>query len=543
MRRAVARAVGFAVPLAFLSVFFAYPVAAILGRGLVPLGRIDLGPLRDVATDPGIRRVGWFTLWQATVSTALTLVVGIPGAYVLARYRFPGKAVVRALVTVPFVLPTVVVGAAFVALLGSGGPLGGLGLDRSVTAILVAHVFFNYAVVVRTVGTFWASLDQRKADAARVLGASTLQVWRHVTLPLLAPAIAAAASIVFLFTFSSFGVIVILGGPSRATLEVEIWRQATQLINLPAAAALALVQMAAVISLLVVLGRIQTRRAVTQRLVAARDSARPPAGPLQWSMLLGNLALMAVLLATPLVVLALRSVRVAGSFGTAFYRELAKSGRHSTLFVPPLEAVRNSVVFAAIATLIALVVGGLAAVFIASRPSRSGALLDTLLMLPLGTSAVTVGFGFLIALDEPPLDLRSKPILIPIAHAVVAVPFVVRSVVPVLRSIDPHLREAAAMLGAAPGRVWREIDLPMVRRAFAVAAGFAIAVSLGEFGATVFIARPDYPTVPVAIYRFLGRPGAANFGQAMALSTILMALTAVAMLAVERVRVRDLGDF
>lgn len=541
--RSLVRTVGFAVPFAFLGVFFAYPVVAIMGRGLVPRGRIELGPLMDLVADSGMRRVAWFTLWQATVSTVLTLAVGLPGAYVLARYKFPGKAAVRALITVPFVLPTVVVGAAFVAVLGSGGPFAGLGLERSVAAILLAHVFFNYAVVVRTVGTFWAGLDPQRGEAARVLGASRWQVWWHVTLPLLAPAIAAAASIVFLFTFSSFGVIVILGGPSRATLEVEIWRQATQMIDFPAAAALALVQMAAVIGLLVALGRIQARRAVTQRLVAARDASRPPRGARQWAMLLGNLGLMVALLATPLAVLALRSVRVAGSFGTAFYRELAESGRRSTLFVPPLEAVRNSILFAAIATVIALVVGGIASVLIASRPSRGGALLDTLLMLPLGTSAVTVGFGFLIALDAPPLDLRSKPILIPIAHAVVAIPFVVRSVVPVLRSIDPRLREAAAMLGAAPGRVWREIDLPMVRRAFAVAAGFAIAVSLGEFGATVFIARPDYPTIPVAIYRFLSRPGELNFGQAMALSTILMLLTAAAILAVERVRVRDLGDF
>ncbi len=539
----LARSAGLAVPLAFLGVFFAYPVVAILGRGLVPRGRLDLAPLVDIVVDRGMRRVAWFTLWQAAVSTVMTLAVGLPGAYVLARYDFRGRSVVRALVTVPFVLPTVVVGSAFVALLGSGGPLGGFGLERSVTAILVAHVFFNYAVVVRTVGTFWAGLDPRRAEAARVLGASKWRVWWNVTLPLLAPAIAAAASIVFLFTFSSFGVIVILGGPTRATLEVEIWRQATQLIDLPAAAALALVQMTAVVGVLVVLGRFQARRAVTQRLVGASDSARPPRGARQWAMLIANLGLMGALLLTPLAVLALRSVRVAGSFGLAFYRELAESGRNSTLFVPPLEAVRNSLVFAVIAASIALVVGGVASVLIAGKPSRGGALLDTLLMLPLGTSAVTVGFGFLIALDKPPLDLRSEPVLIPIAHAVVAIPFVVRSVVPVLRSIDPRLREAASVLGAAPGRVWREVDLPMVRRGFAVAAGFALAVSLGEFGATVFIARPDYPTIPVAIYRFLGRPGTLNFGQAMALSTILMALTATAILAVERVRVRDLGDF
>jgi thiamine transport system permease protein len=164
-------------------------------------------------------------------------------------------------------------------------------------------------------------------------------------------------------------------------------------------------------------------------------------------------------------------------------------------------------------------------------------------MLPLGTSAVTVGFGFLIALDKRPLDLRTSAALIPIAHAIVAIPFVVRAMVPVLRSIDPRVRDAAATLGASPARVWREVDLPVVARALTVAAGFAAAVSLGEFGATVFIARPDTPTIPVAIYRLLGRPGSANFGQAMALSTLLMLVTAVVALAVERARPARATEF
>lgn len=537
-----ARAARVAVPLAFLAIFFAYPVAAILGRGLAPEGHLDLGPIGDVVTHPGLRRVAWFTLWQAAVSTGLTLLIALPGAYVLARYDFPGRRVVRALVTVPFVLPTVVVGSAFLALLGPGGPLGGLGIGRGVWAVLLAHVFFNYAVVVRTVGTFWAGLDPRRQEAARVLGASRWRAFREVTLPLLAPSIAAAASIVFLFTFTSFGVVLVLGGSRLATLEVEVWRQTTQLLDLSTAAALALVQMAAIVAVLVVFGRLQERRAVTQRLVAAADTARRPRGR-QWLTVAANLAVMAALLGAPLAVLVARSLRGSdGGYGFASYRALREVGRTSTLFVPPLEAVRNSIVFGLIATTIALVVGGLASVVVAGRPSRGRRALDTLLMLPLGTSAVTIGFGFLVALDSPPLDLRSKPILIPIAHAVVAVPFVVRAVAPALRSIEPRLREAAGVLGASPWRVWREVDLPIVRRALAIGAGFAMAVSLGEFGATAFIARPDYPTVPVAIFRFLGRPGSGNFGQAMAMSTILMALTAVAILAVERVRVRDLGE-
>jgi thiamine transport system permease protein len=210
--------------------------------------------------------------------------------------------------------------------------------------------------------------------------------------------------------------------------------------------------------------------------------------------------------------------------------------------VSPWTALRNSLVFAAIAAVVALLVGGLASAVIASRPGRATRTMDVLLMLPLGTSAVTVGFGFLLAFDAPPFDLSTTALIIPLAHAVVAIPFVVRVVVPALRSIDPRLRDAATVLGAPPGRVWREVDLPLVGRAFVVAAGFCVAVSLGEFGATLFVARPDTPTIPIAIQRFLTRPGDINAGQALAMATMLMALTAVIVLAIERVRLRDLGD-
>jgi thiamine transport system permease protein len=212
------------------------------------------------------------------------------------------------------------------------------------------------------------------------------------------------------------------------------------------------------------------------------------------------------------------------------------------LFVPPWEAIRNSLEFAALAGVIAVAVGGLASVVIASRPGRATRAMDTLLMLPLGTSAVTVGFGFLVALDRWPLDLRAKVVLVPLAQAVVAIPFVIRAAVPALRSIDPRLRDAASVLGAAPGRVWREVDLPIAMRAFVVGFGFAVAVSLGEFGATLFVARPDSPTIPIAISRFLARPGALNIGQAMAMSTVLMFVTGLIVLAIEYLQARELGE-
>ena len=527
------RAALLAPPVAFLAAFFAWPVANIIGEGLRGDHGWDLSGFGDVLGDADLRGVAWFTFWQAAASTALTLVLALPAAHVLARYEFRGRRIVQAVVTVPFVLPTVVVGAAFVALLGPTSPIG-VDLHGTVWAILLAHAFFNHAVVVRTVGGLWELLDPRTEEAARVLGASPWAAIRTVTLPALRPAVASAALITFLFTFTSFGVVRLLGGPSNSTLEVEIYRQTADLLNLPVASVLAILQLVAVGTLLVVQGRLARRWSGTA--VKLRPAPRRRArGWREQAWVRGNLVVLAIVLVTPLVVLAERSFRTGDGWGLAAWRALGEQSGTTGLFVPPLEALSNSLRFAAVATVVAVVLGGMAAAALARSTGRPGQAVDVVLLLPLGTSAVTVGFGFLIALDEP-VDLRANPWLIPLAQAVVALPFVVRTMTPVLRSIDVRLREAAAVLGASPARAWREVDLPLVLRALLISAGFAFAISLGEFGATTVIARADTPTVPVAIDRLLGRPGLLNGGQAFALSTILMVCTAAAVLLVDRVR-------
>ncbi len=525
------RRIAFVVPLVFLGVFFVYPVVTILGRGLWPGGALDLDPLASVWTDGSLRSVVWFTLWQAALSTALTLALGIPGAYVLSRLEFPGRRVIRTLVTVPFVLPTVVVGSAFL----------GLGVEPSVGAIVLAHVFFNYAVVVRTVGALWSNLDPHQEDAARVLGASRTRAFLAVTLPALRPAILAATAITFLFTFTSFGVILVLGPPTRATIETEIYRQTAQLLDLRTAAALSVAQLVVIVVLLAVIARLTGRAGTALALRAGRATTRRVRGVGDRLLLLGNLAVMTALLGVPVAVLVVRSFDTPSGLGLDFYRSLGDLRADSIAFVPPVDAIVNSLLFATAATAIALVVGGMAS-FVIARSGR-GRLLDATLALPLGVSAVTVGFGFLIALDAPPLDLRASWILVPIAHALIAIPFVVRVATPVLRSVDPRLREAAAVLGAPPRRVWREIDLPLAARALALGSGFAFAISLGEFGATSFLARPDRPTLPIVVFRLLGQPGAQSFGTAMAAATVLAALTALAVLAVDRARVGTVGTF
>jgi thiamine transport system permease protein len=532
-----------AVPLVVLAAFFLYPVAGMIGRGFWTDGSFDPGGVLAVLGRDRVHQVVWFTLWSAGSSTALAVLLGVPTAFVLHRLGFAGQRLLRTLIVVPFVLPTVVVGVAFRQLIAPSGLLGGLDLDGTATAIIAALVFFNVSVVVRTVGSFWEGLDRRTEEAASALGASPLRVFGTITLPALLPSIASAASVVFLFCSTSFGIVLTLGGLRYANVETEIYQLTTQDLDLQAAAALSVLQVAVVTGLLVLSHR--TRRNAPALTRVAERGRRPRLRDLAaiiWT------AVVIVLLLTPMASLLVSSLRVEGSWSLASYRALQTTGAHNALLVTASSALTHSLEIAVQAAALALVLGAVVAYLVSRRP-RSGparkaaGVFDAAFMLPLGVSAVTLGFGFLITLDKPPLDLRSSSLLIPIAQAMVALPLVVRTVAPVLSSIDPRQREAAASLGAGPLRVLLAVDLPYAWRSLVAAAGFAFAVSLGEFGATSFLSRDDNPTLPVVIFRLIGRPGAENFGMAMAASVVLAAATGLVMLLVERFRVGSVGAF
>ncbi|NUS50926.1 MAG: iron ABC transporter permease, partial [Nocardioidaceae bacterium] len=475
-----------ALPLAVLAVFFALPLVGMVGRGFVAEGRLDVAGVLSVLGRDRVHRVLWFTVWSAGLATVATVLLGLPVAFVLHRLRFPGRGLLRAFVLMPFVLPTVVVGVAFRTLLTPSGPLGFLRLDGTPAAIVAAMVFFNVAVVVRTVGAMWEGLDRRREEAAAALGASPLQVLRTVTLPALTPGIVAAASVVFLFCATSFGVVLTLGGLRYATVETEIYLLTTQFLDLRAAAALSVLQLAVVTVLLYVAQRTRTRREqALDRSTRGATTRRPARRDLP---VLAVTVLVLALLVLPIASLVARSLHAQGRWSLEHYRALATDGG-GALLVPATTALANSWRVAVDATLFALLLGLLVTLVVSRRArTRAGrrtvATLDGLFLLPLGVSAVTIGFGFLVTLDRPPLDLRSSAVLVPIAQALVALPLVVRTLSPVLRSVDPRQRHAAASLGAPPWRVLLTVDLPVLWRPLLAAAGFAFAVSLGEFGAT-----------------------------------------------------------
>lgn len=535
------------LPLSFLAIAFFFPLSRILALTF----NLDTLTSENFQT---ASQVLLFTFYQAILSTLLTLLLGLPAAYLFARFNFHGKSLLRALTAVPFMLPTVVVAAAFNSLLSPRGLINTLITNYQLPTftpspfalILLAHVFYNTTIVIRIVGTALSSLDPKLEQTARSLGADSLRVWTNVTIPLLRPSILAASLLVFLFDFTSFGVILLLGGSQFSTLEVEIYLQAVKLLNLPLAALLSVIQLVCTLIFSLLYTQYATRN--TQQLNPRNMSTKPTT--LKQKLFVSTFCiLLSAFFLAPLASLPIRSLfrleadrgqrnEVQYGFTTDYYEELFINRRGSVFYVPPIQATLNSLAYASATVVLSLLLGFPAA-FALAKPTRLEKVLDPLIMLPLGSSAVMLGLGFIITYGK----WLTSPLLVPFAHTLVALPFVIRTLQPAIASIPQRLRQAATSLGASPLEVWKNIDLPILRRAALAAATFAFTVSLGEFGATLLISRPEYPTIPVAIERFLSQPGGLNYGQAMAMASILMLITTASILLIEKFRPPSAGDF
>ena len=503
------------------------PLAAVLVRAFVLPDGWGLDALRRILGSSRTWRLLAVTIGQAAASTVLALAVGVPVAWVLASLRFRGRSLLRALVTVPFVLPSVVVGAAYATLLGPGGPWD---LRGTWWIVLAAHLTFNLAVVVRTVSVAVAALPPGLDESARLLGAGPVDVVRRAVGPAVAPAVGSAGLVVFLYCLTSFGVLVVLGGGAVTTLEVELWVRATRQFDLSGAAVLAGLQFLTVVAALSLHTRAARRTA--GRWSSTQDRSRPPA---TWSdrvAVLLAVTAVGTVAGAPLVALAVGSVRLGGRWSGSAWTRLGSALEGTALAVPPAMAAATTASTADVAATLATVVGVPAARAAAARP---GGRAERLLLVPLGVSATTVGLGVLLVAGRPPVDLRGSLVLLVMAQVVVALPLVVRVVAPALAALPPSWSDAAALMGRSARSRWWSVELPAVRAAVVSAVGLALVVCLGEFGATVFVARADRPTLPLVVARLLARPGAAGRGQAMALSCVLALVCAALLVAVDAV--------
>ncbi|MFM8351286.1 MAG: ABC transporter permease [Actinomycetales bacterium] len=514
------------LPAAFIGAFLVLPLLNLLLQL-----RLDQAPVSLQSS--AVWQVLALATWQALLSTVLAMLIGVPIAAVVARYRFPGQAVALALLTVPFVLPTVVVALAFRSVVGMFGYERPSGL----LVIIAAHAFVNLAVVVRIVGSAWAHQDPRPTAAARTLGAHPMTAFRTVTMPMLRAPMAAAAAVVFIFSFTSLGIVTILGDGRLQTLEMLILRQTSVLLDFPAAAATAFLQLA-VIGAVLITAAVIARRTPQQRL--DRPTLMPlPHRRIGRALVLATAALSCALVLTPIAGLVTASLLPGGQFSLESWIGLGSIDSGTTRIGSPLQAMLTSVIYALIAGVFAAIIGAASA--LALIANRVGRLIALLGILPLGLSAATIGLGTLVTYGRPPLDLRASGLLIPLAHALVAVPLVIAVAAPALRSTQDQGRAVAATLGARPLRAFFTAYGPTLRIVMIASGGLACAVSLGEFGAASFLGRPSNPTLPIAIARLLSRPGEQSFGTAAALAVILSAVTLVLVMTIDRMAARWQG--
>jgi thiamine transport system permease protein len=440
---------------------------------------------------------------------------------------------VNALITVPFVLPSIVVAVGFTVFRSVHEFYQSLGitfLADPVYWIIAAHVFVNYSIAVKTIGGVWATLDSDTESAAELDGAGRFRTLISVSLPQLRPAIHSAAALVFLFSSTSFGIVLVLGGGQIQTIETAIFFAATQRLDLELAAALVLVQTVITASAFVIGAKLSGGVFGLEQVFGGTKKPRVDRRDL--FALLFSSAIWLGLLAMPLVLVLFQSFSVSGGFGLDNYMNLGTRGARDLLNITFVEATGNSLRNMLIATSIAFVLGTLIAWLLTRTRFRS---LDLVFLLPLGVSSVVLGFGFLVAFDAEWFPLRSSWLIVPLAQALIALPMVIRLVYPALLSVGKEPIEQAQLDGASIFQTWRFVESKLIRGVLLTALGFAAIISIGEFGASTFLANGSQATIPRLLFRLISRPGEQNYGMAMAVSAILVVLSALVVYLVSRV--------
>ena len=515
-----------------------------------------------------------FTILESIFSVVLTLIIGLPLAWQLGRYEWKHISIIRSLLSIPFVMPAIVAAMGFLALIDQGGPLQKLGIDlrsesgfigdiSSLTgfensghfiALIVAHAWFNISLIVRMVEPTLSTMDPRWEEQIRLLPAGSTRLGRvkNLWLPFIGPAIACASALCFVFSFTSFALVKWLT-PNNSTLEslmadsggtagIYNYRVDTSEIVL----AICLVQLIILVTALGLTSRLQRKHSLRHSMVS-ESSARSTRGK---PTLVGKMIILFGLIFTllPLVLVTISSFIVRtindGNISNKFTFDAWKAvfeGDNSTVGLQ--EALSNSLIYAVITLIFSITIGWVMASSI-NRLEKSGnnklaKIVDFISLAPLAISAVMIGLGILLGI------LRWSPslfnwFLIPVLpHILLTTPFVVRIMLPAIRSLDDSFEEQAKMLGLSPFKIWLHSKLSFLLGPLAVAGSLTIAFSLGEFGATWILVRSgSWDTLSILVDQLMNQPkfNPLVYPMAMASATILMILTFVLFLLAEKVR-------
>ena len=515
------------VPLAFLLLVLVAPALRLLQEGWLGSEQ-GVSALWAPWQDAYLRwRMAWSFL-QATITCVAALALGLPIAWVLARFEFAGRTLVLRALMLPFVVPTLVAAMGVLALLGPQGlltRLGGPDLQGTPWLLLYGNLFFNLCVVVRAGTDALAQVSAARLAAARTLGATPWRAFWRIEWPAIVPWLMSALCLVFLYCFAGFGLALVLGGQAYATAEVEIYTLVAHELQLGQAGVLSLWMMA--LTLLAALAYAAIERNLATPARADRVPRRQPQGAWQWLAVAAALLALAAVCAAPLLAIAWKALATAlpafDAAGPAM--DDGNAGWRVLLEDDTLLALWNTLRFSVSAVLLATALG-----LAHALAARRSLLLRTLVFLPFVVSPVMVAFGLLLLY---PAWTGSVGLLVA-AYALLAYPFVAKSLASALDSLPAHYLDAARTLGASPWRAFWRVTLPLLRPALRRGMAFAAATAVGEFAVTLFLSRPEWATLTTLIYQRLGRPGAANLDAAMLLACVLMGMALAAFALIER---------
>jgi len=540
--------IGILVPLFFI------PVGMVLIRGFSSgtgsaegAAGVPGGVLMQQLSSPYVWRITYFTLKQAFWSTAVSLLIALPGAYLLSHYQFFGKRLLKALSVIPFILPPILVVLGFVIFYGNSGYINTflmrlfslseppLRILYSFKAIILAHSFYNFPIILRIVSSYWEELPNQPEHAAYSLGAGAWRTFFTVTLPRLIPSIISSASLVFLFCFTSFAVILVLGGgPRFTTLEVEIYRQARVSMNVDTAAALTIISLLFSISIFLIYHRIQKRYAVSGKNTMQHTGQQQAVSGKGRNMNLFNRALITgysvlllIFLVSPILSVIITSFqepvhRTQGViFSLKWYKSLFTAEYGGAAIISgAFQSILTSFAVAAAAALLTAPLAVLLSYGLTKVSRKAESFTEILFLLPMMVSSVILGLGyFLTAKTLREWGFSSVYVMIISAHVIITFPFIFRTIHPFFQEIHSSYAPAAYALGASPLKSLMTVELPVMRSTLISGMVFVFAISMGEFNATLILSNSQVETIPITMYRLIG---AYNFYGACALGTILM---------------------
>ncbi len=533
----------------FMLLIFYIPLSGILVKGVhSEKGSFSLEGIIGIIGSSYYRKILIFTFFQAVVSTVFSVLIGLPGAWVMSHYSFPGKKLIRAVITIPFILPSILVVLGFVLFFGKNGVLnnflntlgiGDIKILYSFKAIIIAHIFYNFPIAIRIISSLWAKIPQSQMMAAQSLGAGKIRVFRTVTLHQILPAVLTSSMIIFIYCFMSFAIILVLGGgPELTTVEVEVYRLAKVSLDLNRGSSLALIQSTLTLLFMFIYSSLEKYKSYEEKLLT---SANKPKYTLKFDLkslfiILYFILILLLIVAPPFSVVMesfkeSRSFAAEKQFSLYWYKQIFNPTSNGTYSKIAFNSLKNSLFYAFATVLMTIPISTLVSWVITRKKLRFPAVTELFFLLPLGISSVILGLSYMRLSNMLPSTFKGSAMLVILVHTSISLPLVFKPVLSIFRKIKISLREAALNLGASSFRTFLDIELPLIKSGLLTGATFAFAVSIGEMNATLMLSQPGTTTLPIAIYRLIG---SYKFFGACALGTILMFICLIAFLAIDR---------